>query len=75
MSELRKLKRFSRDSNKNYRRVRFGHVVFREYTIGQLPKSFGVEEFVGGFGKLKKGCMEWFKDNKRGFIYIEDNSN
>ena len=45
--------------------VLINKVVYRAYCIGDLPANFGTWNFNG-----KKGIGSWYKDNKRGLIYI-----
>ena len=50
---------------KETNKVLINKVVYRAYCIGDLPANFGTWNFND-----KKGIGSWYKDNKRGLIYI-----
>jgi len=57
MKTFKKIK----ESNK----VLINGIKYRAYCIGELPANFGTWNFNG-----KEGIGSWYKDNKRGLIYI-----
>ena len=55
---------------KTFKKLNNGNVLIngiehKPYCVGELPARFGTWNFNG-----KEGIGAWYKDNKRGLIYI-----
>ena len=77
MSELKRMKRFSKVKDSKFNRVMFDGVLYREYKLSDLPAKFGCinwnrNEPMDEFSEPSQGIDSWMKDNKRGFIYVND---
>ena len=77
MSELKSFKRLNGFKSRWYTKVLIGGEVFREYKLSDLPAKFGCinwnrNEPMDEFSEPSQGIDSWMKDNKRGFIYVND---
>jgi len=54
---------------KSDKTIKIGGDVYKPYTVGDLPPSFGYIAQKNRYGEIKEGVSEWF--NYKGLAYIK----